>query len=94
MSLSPSVSLTRWPVAESRSHTPTADWAPLEVVALFADRAPEDLSLFAHAEPRIEAQWLTRLPPFAGPESELALLLTPEERRAAAAARACLFLRC
>ncbi|HEV2842464.1 MAG TPA: pentapeptide repeat-containing protein [Chthoniobacterales bacterium] len=94
MNLSPSASLVRRPVAETHPPAATADWAPLEVVALFADQAPEDLSLFAHAAPRIETRLLTQVPPFAGPQSELALLLTPEERGAAAAARSGLLLRC
>ncbi|MBE0625490.1 MAG: pentapeptide repeat-containing protein [Burkholderiales bacterium] len=67
---------------------------PLEVVALFAHKAPEDLGFLAHRTPRVEARLLDEIPLFVGPESELALLLTSEERQAAAAARAGLLLRC
>jgi uncharacterized protein YjbI with pentapeptide repeats len=66
---------------------------PLEVVALFAHEVPGALGLLVRQPPRVEATILTQVPPFVGAQSELALLLTADERVAAAQARAALRLR-
>src|SRR5262245_59748050 len=66
---------------------------PLEIVALFAHEVPAGLSAVGHPMPRFEASVLPEVPALNGPRSEFALLMTGDEQRAAAAARAALLVR-